>query len=125
MRRPIRLLSRLTKRASTCAGDVRALIPEAIWIGKGAARSAYRVGSYVVKRHDVYHASPFPWREGRRLKIRAAQEWRRNGWCVQPFYRIEKKSPFHRHAHYLDSPTDFHDENIGFDDQGRAVAFDW
>jgi murein endopeptidase len=42
---------------------------------------------------------------------------------VQPFYR--KRSHHHIHVRCARSPMDLHEDNVGFDTRGRAVAFDW
>lgn len=128
MRRPQSILRRLVHRPKTVHGYVPNLLPEAKRIGEGCARTAYRVGNYVVKEAGFMgtfsnQRNP-PKTTLRRLGILPPQQWFRNGWVVQPWYRLNRRSPVHGRTSENDF-YDLHPGNIGFDTKGRPVAFDW
>lgn len=126
MRRPTAILNKLVHRSASLGGDPTFMLPGARRIGEGCARVAYRIGAYVVKDgRDIGlgNRNTPPLLELRRVGVLPPQQWRRNGWVVQPFYRLNRNSPVHSRT--CGSDWDLHNSNVGFDARGRAVAFDW
>lgn len=126
MRAPLKLIRMLRKADSNerlLQGD-----PRKRWLGfrylnGGCETSAYRWGAYVVKRYTK-SANPFPVQEAKEANVYPPQEWFVNGWVIQPFYRRFRWSGA-MHRRFGTWAADFGSHNIGKDNRGRLVAFDW
>lgn len=129
-------------RAALKRGTEPQDLPGATRIGNGVDRTAYQVGSYVVKESSLFQSV----RDDRATRKRI----RRTGFRIAPTIRVKgpvaphaRRTTFDVQLKYVPARDsypaiketlewkraiplgDLHGGNIGIDHRGRYVAFDW
>jgi len=124
MKRPTVLLRLLRKYDSSAFGRVGGKHRCAAgfrYLAAGCEGKAFTWGAYVVKEAKT---RPFPVEECRQLGIRPPQQWFVNGWVVQPRYRRVRLSEA-RVNELCGAYADLGPHNVGANERGQLVAFDW
>lgn len=117
------------------AGGIPEEWPEAVPIGRGLYRTAYKVGQWVVKLAD--ENSGQSWKQPaaviRQIAIRVSRQKQVGDYIIQPLYQPAKGAwdkdralnPIEEQAVIDLSVGDLDFLNIGYDRRGRLTAFDW
>lgn len=105
-------------------------LPRAKALEGGGSRTAFKVGRYVVKsaEHWGIRQGQSPVGKLQRLGLHPPKQWRIGPWLVQWYYRPLTWDQYYKHPlwpRWEETQLDIHAFNVGWDDRGRVVAFDW